>query len=146
MGALDLRVGVFGLGEAGSSIAADLADAGATVTGFDPAARPALAAVRQVDDPRAAVGDAELVLAITASSDAMTALSQALDTMPAGIVYADLSTASPERKRELAARAAERSLRFADVALMSTVPGKGLFTPALAAGPGAAQYRRLLAP
>ncbi len=35
---------------------------------------------------------------------------------------------------------------FVDVALMSTVPGKGIRTPALVAGPGAESYRTWLAP
>ena len=141
-----LTVGFFGLGEAGSLISADLVAAGAAVTGYDPAPRPTPAGVRRTADPRAAVEGAQLVMAVTASTDAMGALTQALDAIGAGAVYADLSTASPARKQDLAAVAASRSLAFTDVALMAMVPGNGLFTTALASGPGADRYAALLAP
>lgn len=139
-----LGVAVFGLGEAGSAIAADLAAAGAEVSGYDPADVADVAGIRRVVDPRDAVNDAALVMAITAAVDAMQALDQAFDALPAAAIYADLSTASPRRKQQLAARARERELAFVDVALMSTVPGKGLWTPALASGPGATAYVALL--
>lgn len=141
-----LTVAVFGLGEAGGEIATDLAAAGASVTGYDPADVPDPQGVRRVTEPRAAVADADLVMAVTASADAPAALAQALDAIPEGAVYADLATASAGTKRDLAATAAERQLAFVDVALMSTVPGKGLQTPALVSGPGAARYAELLTP
>lgn len=146
MAALDLTVGVFGLGEAGSLISADLASAGAAVTGYDPAPRDTPAGVLRVAEPRAAVAGAELVLAVTAAADSLTALTQALEEIPAGAVYADLATASPTRKQHLAAVAATRSLRFVDVALMAMVPGNGLYAASLVSGPGAARYAALLAP
>ena len=141
-----LTVGFFGLGEAGSLISADLAAAGATVTGFDPAPTDTPQSVRRVTEPTRAVEDADLVMAATAAGDAMVALTQALDAIPAGIVYADLATASAQRKRDLAEVAAGRSLLFVDVALMAMVPGNGLFGKSLASGPGAARYAQMLAP
>ena len=74
------------------------------------------------------------------------ALSQALDEIPASAIYADLSTSSAVVKRRLAELAAARDLAFADVALMSIVPGNGLRTPALASGSGAAAFEAVLAP
>lgn len=141
-----MRVGVFGLGEAGSEISRDLAAAGAAVVAYDPADVETPLGVERVAEPRAAVGDAELVMAVTASVDASSALQQALDTIPSGVVYADLSTASPGKKRELSERTASAGLRFADVALMSTVPGTGLGTPTLTSGPGADAYAELVGP
>lgn len=146
MGALDLTVGIFGLGEAGSLISADLAAAGAVVTGYDPAPQDTPPAVRRVADPAAAVTGAQLVMAVTAAADSMTALTQALDAIPPGAVYADLSTAAAQRKRDLAEVAAGRSLAFADVALMDMVPGNGVFGKSLASGPGAERYAGMLAP
>ena len=63
MGAPALSVAVFGLGEAGGALAADLAAAGAVVTGYDPADVPRRAGVRRADDPVDAVAGADLVLA-----------------------------------------------------------------------------------
>ncbi len=140
------RVAVFGLGEAGRLIAADLAATRARVTGYDPAPHPTPTGVTRCADPAAAVEGVDLVLAITAAADARSALCQALDRIPQGALYADLSTASAAKKRDLAALAGERGLAFADVALMSTVPGKGVRTPQLVSGAGAERYARLLAP
>ena len=142
----ELTVGFFGLGEAGSLISADLAAAGAAVTGYDPASTGSPREVRRVADPRAAVEGADLVMAATAAADSLAALTQALDAIPAGAVYADLATASAQRKRELAEVAAGRSLLFVDVALMAMVPGNGLYGASLASGPGAARYVEMLAP
>lgn len=141
-----LTVGFFGLGEAGSLISADLAAAGAIVAGYDPAPVGTPEDVRRVTDPRSAVEGADLVMAATAAADAMHALVQALEEIPAGAVYADLATASPTRKQHLAAVAATRSLAFADVALMAMVPGNGLYGASLVSGPGAARYAAMLAP
>lgn len=131
------RIAVFGLGEAGSLIAADLAAAGMQVTGYDPAPVPTPAGIVRVDSPADAVPHAQAVLGITAQADALTALTQALDTIPAGTLYADLSTSAAGLKCRLAGIATEHDLQFADVALMATVPGRGLRTPALVSGSGA---------
>ena len=132
-----MRVTVFGLGEAGSLIAADLVGAGVDVRGFDPAPVRTPYGVVRHDDPAPAVSGSSLVIAATAAIDCMGALAQAADRMSRGTVYADMATAAPGLKRDLGEAAGLHGLSFVDVALMSTVPGKGLATPALAAGPGA---------
>lgn len=138
------RATVFGLGEAGSLFAADLVAAGITVAGFDPAPVATPDGINRTRTPEEAVIDTELVIALTAGADAMTALTQAIDDIPEEALYADLSTTSAAEKKALAGRAAERDLLFTDVALMATVPGHGLRTPALAAGPGAERYVELV--
>jgi 3-hydroxyisobutyrate dehydrogenase len=143
---MTLTVTVFGLGEAGSLIAADLAAAGATVRGYDPAGVATPTGVERFDDPREAVRKARLVMAITAAADAQAAIAQAWDVIARGTIYADLSSAPPSLKEDLNDTATLRGLPFADVALMATVPGRGLATPSLASGPGAAAYAELLKP
>jgi 3-hydroxyisobutyrate dehydrogenase-like beta-hydroxyacid dehydrogenase len=141
-----MKVCVFGLGEAGSLIAADLAAAPVEVHGYDPAPVATPPGVHRHEDPRGAAGGAGLVLAITGAADAPVALAQALDTIPAGSVYADLATASAGLKRDLAAQATAAGLGFADVALMAPVAGLGLRTPALVSGPAAGKLVSLLGP
>ena len=141
-----MKIGVFGLGEAGSLIAADLAAAGQEVTGFDPADVETPAGVTRVANPTGAVLDAEVVIALTAGADAREALTQALDQIPVQAIYADLSTNTAGEKQELARLASGRGFEFVDIALMSTVPGKGLRTPALASGRGAARFVSLFTP
>jgi 3-hydroxyisobutyrate dehydrogenase-like beta-hydroxyacid dehydrogenase len=136
---MPLRIGVLGLGEAGSLIAADLVRAGADVAGYDPRV-PVLEGVPTVGSEAAAVDGRELVLALTAAADAPTALTNCLPGLAAGTLYADLSTGSDELKRALAADAAAAGAEFADVAIMSPVPGKGLRAPVLVSGDGARRY------
>jgi len=141
---VSVRIAVLGLGEAGSEIARDLVAAGADVRGYDPKAIP----VEGVD-PRGseaeAAADAELVLSVNSSHDAMTALTNALERLRPGTVWADLNTASPGVKVALA-EAAGADVPVVDVALMSPVPGKGLRTPMLVSGPAADRYAQLLRP
>lgn len=140
-----LTVGVFGLGEAGREIAGGFAAAGATVRGFDPAQVETPSGVSRCDQPDLAVAEADLVIAVTASADAAEALDQAFDALPDVCVYADLSTSAPAQKRDLAARCGD-VVAFADVALMTTAPGRGMHIASLVAGPGAHRYAELLAP
>lgn len=86
-------------------------------------------------DAAAAVAGANVVLSVNAAKVAVEAARSALGALAADAVYADLNTAAPALKRELAAVVGER--RFADVALLGPVPARGLGTPALASGAGA---------
>lgn len=140
-----LTVAVLGLGEAGSAIAADLAAAGAVVRGFDPLDPAVPGVVSCRDDANACVGCA-VVVSLTCAHEAEGALAAALPAMPRDAIYADLNTASPGQKAALAALAETAGLGFADVALMAPVPGNGLRTPMLAAGPAAARFAALFTP
>ena len=139
-----LRVALLGLGEAGAEIARDLVAAGADVRGYDPEV-PAVEGVAVRADEADAVRDADLVLSANSSHDALTALVHALPALRPGTLWADLNTASPGLKAALAETAGE-AVQVLDVALMSPVPGKGLRTPMLVAGPAAQRYADLLSP
>jgi 3-hydroxyisobutyrate dehydrogenase-like beta-hydroxyacid dehydrogenase len=133
-------IGILGLGEAGATIAADLRAAGATVRGFDidPATEP------DVGSATAAAGGADLVLSLTTASEALVAAGSVLDALAPGQVYADANTSGAALKRELAALVEPTGARFADVALMAPVPGRGIRTPALASGAGAQAVGQVL--
>jgi 3-hydroxyisobutyrate dehydrogenase-like beta-hydroxyacid dehydrogenase len=135
-----MRVGVYGLGEAGGLIAAGLAEAGMMVCAYDPAAVATPIGVVRYQTPEQAVVDANLVIALTAAADAMKALNQAFDMIPAGAIYADFSTAPAYLKSDLCSRALQRKIAFVDVALLAVVPGNGIRTTALASGPGADRF------
>jgi 3-hydroxyisobutyrate dehydrogenase-like beta-hydroxyacid dehydrogenase len=135
-------VAVLGLGEAGGRLAADLVTAGVEVRGYDPLTS-APEGVAQAGDPVAAVSGSTVVLALTTGSTALAAAESALPGLRAGAIYADLNTASPALKEQIAARAAGAGGRFADVALLGPVPEHGLRTPALASGPGARAFAEL---
>jgi 3-hydroxyisobutyrate dehydrogenase-like beta-hydroxyacid dehydrogenase len=133
-------IGILGLGEAGGTIAADLRAAGATVRGFDidPATRP------DAESPAAAVSGAGLVISLVTASEALVAARSVLGTLGPDQVYADLNTSGAALKRELAGLIEPTGARFADVALMAPVPGRGIATPALSAGPGAVAVAEIL--
>lgn len=141
-----MRFTVFGLGEAGSRIAADLARAGAEVHGFDPADVETPEGVIRHPEPSEAVPGADVIMAVTAATDARTAMQQASGHIGKQALYADLATADPSLKQDLAAIAARQGILFADVALMAPVPGRGLSTPALSSGTGASAFARFVNP
>ncbi len=137
---------VFGLGEAGSIISSDLLSAGISVRAYDPAPVITPAGVSRFDDPGEAVNCVDAVLALTAASDAATALAQSFEQIPQNALYADFSTGSADLKRKLAEKAAGRGIAFADIALMEIVPGRGIRTRALAAGTGADRFVKSFLP
>jgi 3-hydroxyisobutyrate dehydrogenase-like beta-hydroxyacid dehydrogenase len=134
---------VLGLGEAGSRIAADLCAAGVVVRGYDPRVAAGPGITECASDADASRG-ADVVLALTSAHEAKDTLVWALPGVGAGAIYADLNTGSAGLKASLASLAAAGGVSFADVALMSPVPGNGLRTPMLAAGPAAQEYARVL--
>lgn len=89
---------------------------------------------------------AAVVLSLTCAHEAETALAAALPGIAPGTLYADLNTASSGLKQRLAAQAAAAGIAFADVAMLSPVPGQGLRTPMLACGPAAAALHAALTP
>ncbi len=135
-------VAVLGLGEAGAAIAADLRAAGAVVRGFDPRVPAGAGIIGCADDADACCG-AVVVLSLTCAHEASDALVAALPGIGSSAIYADLNTSSAQLKAQLADLAARAGVAFADVALMSPVPGNGLRTPMLACGPAAERFAQI---
>lgn len=139
-----MRIAVLGLGEAGSRIAADLVGHGDEVHVYDPAQVDTPPGVQRHTRPESSVARCDLVLAVTPGSHARDALLSVIDALGGGVVYADLSTSAPQLKEELAGMASHRGVMFADVAVISPIPGRGLAAPALASGSGAEAAAELL--
>jgi 3-hydroxyisobutyrate dehydrogenase-like beta-hydroxyacid dehydrogenase len=137
-------IAVLGLGEAGRLIAAGLAQAGAVVRGYDPLAGPP-AGVSAATDAAQACHGAEVVLSINSAAAALTALNQGLPGCGSDVLWADLNTAAPAVKEELARVAGDRAF-VVDVAVMGAVPPRGIATPMAASGPGAESLARTLRP
>ncbi|HEX6762488.1 MAG TPA: DUF1932 domain-containing protein [Gaiellaceae bacterium] len=138
------KIAVLGLGEAGGRLAADLAAAGAEVRGFDPVSTAGPDGVVRAPDAAAAVDGCDVVLSVNSAAAARAAAGSARGALAGGAVYADLNTAAPSLKRELAALL--DGAAFADVALLGPVPARGLGTPALASGSGARSFADVLGP
>jgi 3-hydroxyisobutyrate dehydrogenase-like beta-hydroxyacid dehydrogenase len=141
-----LSVAVLGLGEAGGAIARDLAAAGAAVFGWDPNRAAVPDGVRPAATAAEAVAQAGVVLSLNSAEAALAAAESSAATLSAQHLFCDLNTASATVKRQVAEAVAHTGARFADVALIAPVPGRGLRTPALASGPGADEFARVFAP
>jgi len=134
-----MRIAVLGLGEAGSRLAADLAEAGVTVAGFDP---DPVRAAGGIADIAVAVAGSDVVLSVNSAAAATGAATQALPALEPRTIYADLNTDGPALKRQLETLVG--AARFADVALLGPVPARGLQTPALVSGGGAGAFAETL--
>ena len=140
-----LVIAVLGLGEAGAAIARDLTRAGVHVRGYDPAVTAAGGITGTGGEAEAARG-ADLVLSVNSAKAAVDALQAGLPGLRPDAVWADLNTASPGTKRQLAEIASAAGALFADVAMMAPVPGRGLRVPMLASGGAAVRYAAVLRP
>ena len=140
-----LVIAVLGLGEAGSVIARDLLAVGADVRGYDPAVAAGPGITDTGCEAEAAHG-ADLVLSVNSAKAAVEAFKAGQPGLRRGALWADLNTASPGTKRQLASIAEAGGVPFADVAMMAPVPGRGLRVPMLASGDGAARYAGMLNP
>jgi 3-hydroxyisobutyrate dehydrogenase-like beta-hydroxyacid dehydrogenase len=139
-----LTIAVLGLGEAGSLIARDLLRAGAAVRGYDPAipdpegltGTPGFASAGS--EAEAATG-ADLVLSVNSAKAAISAFEAAIAGGGVGphAIWADLNTASPAVKQQLAKLGTRHGIPVTDIAMMAPVPGRGLTVPMLASGEAA---------
>jgi 3-hydroxyisobutyrate dehydrogenase-like beta-hydroxyacid dehydrogenase len=138
-------IGMVGLGEAGSAIAVDLVAEGASVRGWDPvAAVPE--GVEAASDAADAASGTDVLMSANSAAAALDAARSAAPGLSEGQVFADLNTAAPALKRELAEVVSGAGALFADVALIGPVPGSGLRTRALVSGDGAEGFAATLGP
>lgn len=145
--ATDLIIAVLGLGEAGSHFANDLAALGLTVVGYDPNPQRALhPAVRLANSNAEAARGADIILSVNLSAVAEAVAAEVLPVLAPNQLYAELNTASPGTKRAVATILQPSGVGVVDVAIMAPVPPKGILTPFLIAGPGAALFHEKLAP
>jgi 3-hydroxyisobutyrate dehydrogenase-like beta-hydroxyacid dehydrogenase len=136
-------VTLLGLGEAGAAIAAGLVERGVVTRAWDPDSARTVAGVERAASAAEGAAAADVVLSLNAQSAALGAASSVAEVLTARHLYADLNTTSPAVKREVGAAIAPSGAAFADVALLGPVPGKGLSTPCLASGPGAARFAEI---
>jgi 3-hydroxyisobutyrate dehydrogenase-like beta-hydroxyacid dehydrogenase len=139
-------VAIIGIGEAGAEIARDLLAARWFVRAFDPRPAREVPGAELAESTADAVRGADLVLSLTTAEAARAAASAAAPALRPGAVYADLNTGSTRLKRDVAVTVEDAGALFADVAVMAPVPGRGLRTPLLASGSGAARLAELLRP
>lgn len=139
-------IAVLGLGEAGSLIARDLVRGGAVVRGWDPDLHGDLSDIPIAASFAEAVDGAHVVFSVNWASVAVDVARESLPALRAGVIYADLNTAGPALKRELAQIVASSGAAFVDVAMMTPVPPVGVRVPMFLAGDGAQALAEILQP
>jgi putative dehydrogenase len=138
-----VRVGVIGLGEAGSLIADGLSAAGADVVGYDLKAppNPSVPVAATLAD---VVTGADVIISITSSSAARKVAADVATVIEPSTIFADLTTGTPMLKESLAGFFSNGG--FVDVAVMKPVPGLAEKVPMGVAGPSARRFIDLLEP
>ena len=139
-----IQVALLGLGEAGKAFASDLIALGVPTAGWDPVPARSVVGLRRAENAVDAVAGADLVLSLNSSASAVAAAEAVAAGLSPGSLFADLNTTAAAVKREIAATVRSAGSSFADVALLAPVPGRGIRTPALASGDGAARYAEIL--
>jgi 3-hydroxyisobutyrate dehydrogenase-like beta-hydroxyacid dehydrogenase len=84
------------------------------------------------------------VLSLTSGSSALAAAETVAPSLSPETLFADLNTTGIAVKRGVATAVRSVGASFADVALLAPVSGRGIRTPALASGDGAARYAEIM--
>lgn len=137
-----MNIAIIGLGEVGRCYAAPLHAAGNKLQLCE--ARVSEAARRLADASTLAIHEsagewlrsADLVLSCVTGTTSLTVLKEALPFLSEGTTFADLTTASPEVKREGAKLAREARVNYADTAIMGAISLNLVRTPLLVSGTG----------
>jgi len=140
-----LVIAFLGLGEAGGAIASDLIALGVPVRGYDPIPERSVEGLERVGSELEAVQGAAVILSVNWARVALEVAETVAPRLQPGQLFADFNTASPALKKSVAAVLEPTGALFADVALMSPVPGNGVRTPALVSGPGASAFAQRFA-
>lgn len=151
-------IGFVGFGEAASSIAAGLHEEGVSAI---------LCYDAMQEDPRFCEGfakkveacrgtkatsaaeacrGADVVISAVPSSFAVSAAQSALDGVHEGLLFMDVSTATPMEKKQIAGMVEARGARFIDGAMMGALLKDRHQVPMLLSGSGAAELMERMAP
>lgn len=139
-------IALLGIGEAGGALARDLITNGVQVRGWDPEPRDLPRELEFAASNPEAASSADIVLSVNWASVAIEVASEVAPVLQPHQLYADLNTAAPQLKREIAAIIEKMGASFADAALMEPVLPKGLGTQVYASGSGAELFAEKMTP
>jgi 3-hydroxyisobutyrate dehydrogenase-like beta-hydroxyacid dehydrogenase len=141
-----MRFAILGLGEAGRAFAADLIAREATVFGWDPEPKNIPEGVHFMAGNPEAVSQADIILSVNWARVSIEVASEILPILQPDQLYADMNTASPNTKRQIAELIHPSGALFVDVAIMAPVLPRGIGTPTMVSGLGSKRYQELMAP
>lgn len=132
-----MHITVIGLGEAGTLYSQGLIDLGWTVTGFDPAGVPTPEGVKRSETAADAVSGADAVLCLVGGRAAVPAAKSVAENLGQSTVFLDMNSASPVIKLEVADTVGAQ--RYADIAVVGSVPEGGASTAVVISGAASGQ-------
>lgn len=139
-------ISILGIGEAGGTLARDLIATGVHVRGWDPNPRNLPEKLEFAASNPEAVSGADIVLSVNWASVAINVAKEVAPNLKPNQLYADLNTAAPQLKRDIAPIIEQTGALFVDAALMDPVPPKGLRTQVYASGNGAQKFSEKMTP
>ena len=139
-------IAILGIGEAGGVLARDLIAAGVQVRGWDPEPHNIPDGLFFAASNPSAVSEADIVLSVNWASVAVEVATEVAPVLQPDQLYADMNTAGPELKRDIAPIIEKTGALFVDAALMDPVPPKGLGTQVYASGSGAEIFAEKMTP
>jgi 3-hydroxyisobutyrate dehydrogenase len=129
-----MKIGFIGLGNMGAPMAANLASAGHTVTGFDVAGTTA-EGVAMNDTAEAAATGADVVITMLPNGDILRSVAdQIIPAMTKGATLIDCSTVDVESARAVAEQAASAGLKAVDAPVSGGIGGAAAGTLTFMAG------------
>ena len=141
-----MHIAILGIGEAGGTLARDLIAAGVHVRGWDPEPRNIPDGLHFASSNPEAASGADVILSVNWARVAVDVATEVAPVVKPGQLYADLNTAAPQLKREIAPVIEKTGALFVDAALMDPVPPKGLGTQVYASGSGAEIFAERMIP
>ena len=153
-----MKIGFIGFGEAAYYLALGLKEEGlggirAADAMQDHPTRGALvrdrareAGVELLPDNRAVAEWADMVWCVTPAQFARAALESVLDVLRPEQLYVDLSSSTPAAKAALGELAAGTGVRFADGAMLGSLPASRHKVQIIACGPGAEAFKEAMDP
>jgi 3-hydroxyisobutyrate dehydrogenase-like beta-hydroxyacid dehydrogenase len=139
-------IAILGIGEAGGALARDLIAKQVLVRGWDPEPRMIPAGLEFAPSNPAAVSGADIVLSVNWASVAVEVATEVAPVLQRNQLFADMNTAAPQLKRDIAPIIERAGALFVDAALMDPVPPKGLGTQVYASGSGADAFAEKMTP
>lgn len=139
-------IAILGIGEAGGTLARDLIAKGIEVRGWDPEPRNIPDGLDFASSNPAAASGADIVLSVNWASVAVAVAREVAPVLQPNQLFADLNTAAPQLKRDIAPIIEKTGALFVDAALMDPVPPKGLCTQVYASGNGARLFTEKMTP
>lgn len=140
LGGTGMRIGFIGLGNMGAPMAANLAKAGHSVTGFDVAGTTA-EGVTPASSAAEAAADQDIVITMLPNGDILRAVAaEVIPTMKAGATLIDCSTVDVESARVVAKQADAAGLGCVDAPVSGGIGGAAGGTLTFMAGGSAAAF------